>query len=298
MKKILMTGGTGLVGTELVEHYLNNDSEIYILTRSDRSSDEPLIHYINWSEDNWEQDLPQIDIVINLAGASLNERWTEEHKAAIMNSRIESTNRLYHYFEKQNYAPKVLFNASAVGYYPPSKVVSYDEDDQFLSHDFLSTVVERWEQTALLFDKLGTRVLLGRFGVILSDKGGALPTMVKPYQFFIGGPLGSGKQWMSWIHMEDLIKSITTLIDHEAFKGVYNLCSPHPVQQNDLGRSIGKAIHRPHLIPAPKFALRLILGEQSTIILDVQKVFPKKLLEQGFEFEFPNIDDAINNLLE
>lgn len=298
MKKILMTGGTGLVGSALVAHYLNTDSEIYILTRSDRTSDEPFVHYINWSEDGWEEYLPQIDIVINLAGASLNNRWTPEHKEAIMKSRIESTKRLYDYFEKQNYAPQVLFNASAVGYYPPSKVVSYDEYDQFLSHDFLSTVVERWEQTAWLFDKLGTRVVIGRFGVILSSEGGALPTMVKPYQFFVGGPLGSGKQWMSWIHIDDLVKGITTLIQNEQFKGVYNLCSPHPVQQDELGKSIGKAIHRPHLLPVPKFALRLLLGEQSTVILDVQKVFPKKLQEQNFEFEYPYIDDAIGHLLK
>nr|WP_263314394.1 TIGR01777 family oxidoreductase [Mammaliicoccus sp. Marseille-Q6498] len=298
MKNILITGGTGLVGTELVHHYLKGDYEIFILTRSDKASDNTRIHYINWKKDGWESLVPHIDIVVNLAGANLTQRWSPEHKDAIMNSRIESTRRLYDYFKKQNYAPKVLFNASAVGYYPPSKVVSYDENDQFLSHDFLSTVVERWEQTAMLFEKLGTRVVIGRFGVVLSEKSGALPTMAKPYQFFIGGPLGSGEQWMSWIHIDDLIKGITTLISGNDNEGVFNMCSPNPVQQKEMGKAIGKVLHRPNLMPVPAFVLRLLLGEQSTIILNVQKVFPKRLLEQHFHFEHANIEEAMEDLLK
>lgn len=178
-------------------------------------------------------------------------RWTEDSKETIMNSRIESTNRLFKFFEAQDYAPEVLFNASAVGYYPPSKVVSYDEYDQFLSHDFLSTVVERWEETALLFKELGTRVVIGRFGIILSNKGGALTTMVKPYKFFVGGSLGSGEQWMSWIHLEDLKEAITTLINNKDKQGVYNICSPNPVRQKVLGKTIAQTINRPHFLPGP-----------------------------------------------
>ncbi|WP_323703460.1 TIGR01777 family oxidoreductase [Mammaliicoccus sp. Dog046] len=297
MDNILITGGTGLVGTELVQHYLNSNSEIYVLTRSDLKTSESRVHYINWSKENWEEHIPRINIVINLAGANLNQRWTAEHKAAIMNSRVESTQRLYDYFAKQGYGPEVLFNASAVGYYPPSKIVSYDEYDQFVAHDYLSTVASRWEQTARLFENIGTRVVVGRFGVVLSNKGGALPTMAKPYQFFVGGSLGSGEQWMSWIHIADLIKGITTLIDTQDSKGVYNMCSPNPVRQKDLGKAIGKVMHRPHWLPAPAIALKILLGEQSTIILDVQKVNPKRLGEQHFEFDFPEIESAMRDLL-
>ncbi|HBV04462.1 TIGR01777 family oxidoreductase [Mammaliicoccus lentus] len=297
MKRILITGGTGLVGSELVDYYLANNDEVYVLTRSDRDSNNTSLYYINWSKENWEKAIPKIDVVINLAGASLMNRWTEDSKETIMNSRIESTNRLFKFFEAQDYAPEVLFNASAVGYYPPSKVVSYDEYDQFLSHDFLSTVVERWEETALLFKELGTRVVIGRFGIILSNKGGALTTMVKPYKFFVGGSLGSGEQWMSWIHLEDLKEAITTLINNKDKQGVYNICSPNPVRQKVLGKTIAQTINRPHFLPGPKFALRAVLGEQSTMILDVQRVFPKKLLEMRFPFKYPEIDEAIKDLL-
>lgn len=188
---IVITGGTGLVGTNLVNK-LKEQYDIYVLTRSNRKNKEN-ITYINWAENDWEKEMPEdVYAVINLAGASLQKRWTKEHKKAIISSRVDSTKRLYNYF-KHNKAPEVLYNASAVGYYTPSKTKTYDENDICAPNDFLSNVVSLWEGYANYFKKLGTRVVIGRFGVIFSNKGGALPLMMKPYQFFVGGPIGDGQ---------------------------------------------------------------------------------------------------------
>lgn len=292
---IVVTGGTGLLGTELV-NTLKEQYDIFVLTRSERKNRDN-ITYINWSKEDWEKEMPEdVYAVINLAGSSLQKRWTTKHKKSIISSRVKSTKRLYDYF-KNNKAPQVLFNASAVGYYTPSKTKTYDENDTCIPNDFLSEVVSLWEGYANYFKTLGTRVVIGRFGVIFSDKGGALPLMIKPYQFFLGGPVGDGAQWFSWVHVDDVVNAIKTLISSDQYKGVFNITSPNPLTQNSLGEAIGEELKRPHWFPVPKFVLKIMLGEQSDMILNTQKVLPTKLLSKNFKFQFPTAEDALKDLL-
>ncbi|MBI5971827.1 TIGR01777 family oxidoreductase [Staphylococcus caledonicus] len=299
MKKYLITGGTGMVGSHLVNEIKKQDAHITILTRSDKQSDEPKVSYINWSKDGWEDQVPNdINIVINLAGATLNKRWTPSYKQLIMKSRIESTQALVNLFAERQHKPDVLFNASAMGYYPPSLHHTYTEKYQTLPFDFLSDVVYQWERFAKGFEDFGTRVILGRFSVILSDDGGALQTMKLPYKFFVGGKLGSGSQWYSWIHIDDLVQAILFTIDNQAARGPFNMASPLPERQNLFGYTLARVMHKPHETWAPSLAMRAVLGEMSTVVLDTQKVLPNKLDALGYKFKYPNLKLALEDLIK
>ncbi|MBY7665651.1 MULTISPECIES: TIGR01777 family oxidoreductase [Staphylococcus] len=299
MTNILISGGTGLVGRHLVDELLKaTDNIIYILTRSARTSEHPRVTYINWQKVQWEDQVPDIDIVINLAGASLNKRWTDAHKQLMMTSRIQATHALFELFENRTHQPNILFNASAMGYYPPSKKDAYTENYKTLPHDFLSEIVYQWEREADHFSTLGTRVIKGRFGLILSDQGGALPMMALPYQYGVGGKVGDGKQWYSWIHLNDLVQSILFLIKHPDAQGVYNLNAPLPETQNDFGIALGRALHRPHYTRVPGFMLRVMLGEMSTLILDTQYMVPERIQMLGFKFEYPELNSALQAIYQ
>lgn len=298
MKQYLITGGTGMVGSHLVKEIKKTDAHITILTRQDKTSNESKITYVNWSKEGWQNDVPDIDVVINLAGATLNKRWTKSHKQVMMVSRIQSTQALYELFESRTQKPKVLFNASAMGYYPPDLYYSYTELYQTLPFDFLSDIVYQWERFANKFKDFGTRVVLGRFGLILSDTGGALQTMELPHRFYVGGKLGSGQQWYSWIHIDDLIRGIIFTIDNKDAHGPFNLTAPIPERQNLFGYTLARAMHKPHETWAPKLAMRLVLGEMSTVVLDTQKVLPNKLHALGFEFKFNNLKNALDDLVK
>ena len=189
------------------------------------------------------------------------------------------------------------FNASAMGYYPQDLYYSYTELYKTLPFDFLSDIVYQWERFANKFKHFGTRVLLGRFGLILSDDGGALQTMEMLYRFYVGGKLGSGQQWYSWIHIDDLIRAILFTIENKEAQGPFNLTAPIPERQNLFGYTLARAMHKPHETWAPKLAMRLILGEMSTIVLDTQKVLPNKLHALGFEFKYNNLRNALDDLV-
>ena len=297
MKRYLITGGTGMVGSHLVNEIKNTDAQITILTRQDKMSYHPNIMYVNWSKEGWQQKVPEIDVVINLAGATLNKRWTQSHKQDMMVSRIQSTQALYELFEARSKKPEILFNASAMGYYPQDLYYSYTELYKTLPFDFLSDIVYQWERFANKFKHFGTRVLLGRFGLILSDDGGALQTMEMLYRFYVGGKLGSGQQWYSWIHIDDLIRAILFTIENKEAQGPFNLTAPIPERQNLFGYTLARAMQKPHETWAPKLAMRLILGEMSTIVLDTQKVLPNKLHALGFEFKYNNLRNALDDLV-
>ena len=298
MKRYLITGGTGMVGSHLVNEIKQTDAHITILTRQDKTSNHPKITYINWSKEGWQHQVPDIDIVINLAGATLNKRWTSSHKQAMMLSRIQSTQTLFELFETREHKPEVLFNASAMGYYPPDLFTSYTELYQTLPFDFLSEIVYQWERFANKFKQFGTRVVLGRFGLILSDDGGALEMMKLPYRLYVGGKLGSGRQWYSWIHIDDLIRGILFTIDYDNAEGPFNLTAPIPERQNLFGYTLARAMHKPHETWAPKLILRTVLGQMSTVILDTQKVLPNKLHALGFEFKYNNLRNALDDLIK
>lgn len=297
MTNYLISGGTGMVGRHLVNTLIqNNTNHVYILSRQSHQSDNTQVSYINWHETNWETNVPNIDVVINLAGATLNKRWTKEHKQLMMTSRLQSTRALYELFKNRTQKPSILFNASAMGYYPPSHTTVYTEQFKTLPHDILSEIVYQWERQASYFESLGTRVIYGRFGLILSQEGGALPMIQMPYQFMVGGKIGSGKQPYSWIHIDDLVRAILFLIDNPNASGPYNLTAPLPEAQNQFGKILGKVLNKPHYTYVPAFIMQLTLGEMSKLILDTQHVLPERLTHEGFRFEYPTLESALNNL--
>lgn len=295
---IVIAGGTGFVGKRLSTLLVQQGHKVIILTRNS-SSIQGNIQYVQWldARSHPEEHLENVDAFVNLAGVSLNEgRWTSTRKKAIYNSRIDATNEIIRIIEKLSVKPKVLFNASAVGIYPISTTETYTEDSKNFANDFLGMVVQQWEHHAEKAKKLGVRVVLGRFGVILGKESGALPLMALPYKLFAGGTVGSGKQWLSWIHVEDVARAILHAITHEAIAGPMNVTAPNPMRMREFGQTIGKVLGRPHWMPVPGFAMKLALGEQSQLVLEGQRVLPNVLLQNQFEFKYPTLEQALKEI--
>lgn len=296
--KIAIAGGTGMVGKKVTKLLLNLGHEVIILTRGKQRT-ENNITYVQWLKNGAqpEKQLEQIDALINLAGVSLNEgRWTIEQKQKIYNSRMESTDELIRILQALEHKPSVFINASAVGIYPVSESTIYTESSTEKANDFLGTVVTNWEQKALQAESLGIRTCLTRFGVILAKGEGALPMMVLPYQLGVGGTIGSGQQWLSWIHIEDVVRAIAFVIEHDTLSGPINFTSPNIKRMKAFGQSIGKALNRPHWFPVPSPLLKLVLGEKSILVLEGQHVVPEKLLQANFTFHYVSVEDAIRDL--
>lgn len=292
---ILITGGTGLVGSALINTIQRKyeHAHIYITTRSAKQNSND-ITYINWEQVDWYQNIQHLDLVINLAGASLNNRWTKEYKETIIKSRVESTEKLIPLFKSLNKKP-FFISASAVGYYPASKSLTYDEADTFKPFDFLSKTIYLWEQSAHKVEALGVDTAICRFGVVFSNQGGALPLMIKPYQFFVGGNIGDGHQPYSWIHIDDLAESMLYIYDKQ-LTGIFNMTSPQPVTQQQLGTTIARVIHRPHWTKVPNKVMDIVLGEQSVMVTKGQSVLPDHLLQAGYTFKYPTVQLALEQL--
>lgn len=296
--KIAITGGTGFVGEELTRLLLDRGDEVYILTRKPKRATDK-ITYVKWlSQDAVpEKQLEGIDAIVNLAGASINDgRWSEEQKKLIYTSRMDATNELLRIIHKLEKKPKVLVNASAVGIYPPSETVTYTEASADLGSDFLAQTVRDWEILAARAGKYGLRVACGRFGIILGKEDGALPLMALPYKLFAGGTVGSGKQWLSWIHVRDVARALAFALDQDQLRGAFNVTAPHPKQMKDFGKEIAHALARPHWIPVPSIALKTALGDKSQLVLEGQRVLPTVLEQHGFQFKFPNLRSALADI--
>ncbi len=301
---ILITGGTGLVGSRLTEVLVEERNHVYILSRSDHSDDHPFIHYVKYNPNDiddlsWADELPvNIDAVYNFAGASLQKMWTDSHKEEIMDSRINTTRLLHNWALNSEIKPGVLINASAVGYYPTSEHVSFTEEDVFQPSNFLSGVVSVWEKEALEFQELGTRVVLSRFGLILDKDDGVLPLMALPFKFGAGGNIGTGQQFYSWIHLEDLINSLLYVLAVDEFEGPVNMTSPVPLRQEQFAKYLGMALAKPTIVKTPGFLFKTVLGDQSMLIIKGQKVIPQKLLANEFKFNYPTLDVALDNIYD
>ncbi|MDQ1147329.1 uncharacterized protein (TIGR01777 family) [Bacillus sp. SORGH_AS 510] len=298
--KIAIAGGTGFVGRALVDELSTYEYEIVILTRrAMKTSEKANIRYSQWLTDNANpvRDLQNTDIFINLAGEPINSgRWTEERKSKILSSRIEAVDAVLDIINQLDRKPQALINASAIGIYGTSDNEVFTENTERLGSDFLADTVIKWEQEASKASSLQIRTVLCRFGIIIEKDAGALPKMLLPYKLCIGGNIGSGKQWMSWIHLRDVVKGIIFAIENEQIQGPINFTAPQPVIMNDFGKTLAQVLHRPHWLPVPSFALRLLLGEMSTLVVDGQKVLPKKLLDHGFQFQYPNLKMALKNI--
>jgi uncharacterized protein (TIGR01777 family) len=234
--------------------------------------------------------------VINLAGASIFSKWTEEHKKAIRESRVNTTRNIVEGIPSRPERPFTLFSTSAVGYYGFCGDEELVEDSP-PGNDFLARIAKEWEGEALKAREKGARVVITRFGIVMGEKGRALRQMIPLFKKYIGGPIGSGKQWFSWVHIKDLVEAFTFLLKHPEISGPVNVCSPNPVRNKDLAKALGKALHKPSFIPSPGFMVKLVLGEFGSVILEGQRVIPRRLLENGFVFQYPDIDKALQSIV-
>lgn len=295
--KIAITGGTGFVGRALTELLQQKGHDVFILSRSaNQKTDNVTI--INWLTNNAhpEKDLEGIDAIVNLAGESINNgRWTEAQKKKIYESRMQATDEILRIIKVLSQKPKVLVNASAIGIYPASNERIYTEQSSIIGTDFLAKTVDDWEQKAKIAEQLGIRVAFGRFGIILGKSEGALPLMALPYKMFVGGPVGSGQNWMSWVHVEDVANALLFAIEHD-IHGPFNVAAPNAKKMSDFGILLAKVLKRPHYFPVPSFALKLALGEKSQLVLDGQHVVPEVLKEKGFAFKFPDLTSALTDI--
>lgn len=300
--KILITGATGLIGTELVALLLQNGVTVHYLTTSKKKIEsKPNYHGFFWNPNQGiidENALMGVDAIIHLAGATISKRWTTKYKQEIIESRILSSNVLYKALKDNPNTVKQIVSASAIGIYPDSLTKLYTEENTEVDESFLGKVVMKWEESVNKFKTLNIKVAKIRTGLVLSNKGGALPEMEKPIKLGFGSPFGSGKQIQSWIHMQDLVELYLFAVQHE-LDGAYNAVAPNPVTNKKLTQEIAAVLNKPLFMPnIPKFLMALVLGEMHTILFASQNVSNEKIESEGFKFQYKQVDKALKNLLE
>lgn len=298
--KIAIAGGTGLIGKALVDYLHKSGHEVIILTRQKQSypsSGNP--RYITWLNNDSStivEELTEVDAFINLAGSTINTRWTDKGKDQIVESRLHVVEEIYRLIRDLPIKPKVLINASAVGFYGTSEERTFTERSIKPGTDFLAQTVVKWESAVRKIEDLGVRTVYCRFGVVLDSNAGALPQMVMPYRLFIGGTIGNGRQWLSWIHIQDVVRGIVFAIEYNEVRGPVNFTAPEPVQMQEFGKTIATVLNRPHWLPLPGFALKMLLGEMSLLVLEGQRVLPEALLHHGFSFQYPHLSPALKDI--
>jgi uncharacterized protein (TIGR01777 family) len=301
---IFMTGGTGFVGSMLARDLAKRGHEITILTRPGERRPKGIEgSSINFFEGDparkglWQEKASRCEVVVNLAGASIFSRWNSETKKAIRESRVLTTRHLIDAIAMRHGRETTLLSTSAVGYYGFHGDEVLNERDAAGS-DFLATVAAEWETEALAASKFGARVVICRFGIVLGKGGGAINQMIPLFKYWMGSPLGSGRQWFSWIHERDLLNIFSFLLENPRIQGPVNCSSPNPVQNRDLTKALAKALGKPLILPAvPSFMLRLMLGEFGDILLKGQRVYPDRLMEEGFDFRFADIGEALRDIV-
>ncbi|HCQ21174.1 MAG: multidrug MFS transporter [Aphanizomenon flos-aquae LD13] len=304
--KIAISGATGFVGSRLVAKLHAEGHRILVLTRNTTFAQKvfppqafpnlEIIAYTPIVSGAWQDTIAGCDGVVNLAGEPIAEgRWTPERKQEILNTRKLGTQKIVEAIAKSQPQPSVLVNTSAIGYYGTSETASFDEDSTN-GKDFLAQVCQEWEAEARKVKDTNVRLVILRFGIILGN-GGALGKMITPFKLFAGGPIGTGQQWFSWIHLDDIVSLIIQALTKSTMEGVYNGTAPQPVSMNDLSTTMGKVMNRPSWLPVPGFAIEAILGDGAKVVLEGQQVLPKRTLESGFEYQYPNLQSALTQIL-
>jgi uncharacterized protein (TIGR01777 family) len=297
--KVLITGGLGFIGRHLCNLFLSRGEQVTAV--GFRSQQNSISHdsfdYISADTSQkgpWLEALEDSDVVINLAGKTIFKRWTETYKQLIYDSRILTTRNLVEAMPENK---EIVFcSTSATGYYGAGGENILSEDSPN-GDDFLATVGRDWESEALRAEKKGIRVVITRFSIVLGQDGGIMAKMMPAFRSFLGGPLGDGRQWFPWMHMDDLLSAFVFLIENQKLRGAFNLCSPNPVRNQDFVRALGRVLKRPAFMPAPAFMIRLLMGELGAVIMCSQRAVPQRLLEHGFHFEYPDIEAAIKNII-
>ena len=309
MTAILVTGATGFVGKPLVDALLASGATVTALSRDrERAAAQmpgaTVVEADIESAGEWTRALAGADAVVHLAGENISgSRWNARQKQKIRDSRVESTARLVDALAALSAAerPKTLVSASGIDYYGFAKRGTLGEDDDVTESDppgdsFLARVCRDAEREAARAETMGVRVVRTRFGLVLGPGGGALGKLMAPFKFFAGGRIGSGDQWFSWIHLEDVVGVIRTVIDDPRYVGPVNVVAPQALRQRELAKALGKALHRPSVVPTPAFAVKLAVGEMGEYILEGRKVVPRALEQLGYTFSRPTIQDALRDL--
>lgn len=304
--KVAIAGATGFVGSRLVERLHSEGHQVLVLARdSERArrvfpaSAYPNLEIVGYTpaeSGDWLHSIEGCDGVVNLAGVPIaEERWTAARQQAILDSRKLTTAKLVEAIALANPKPSVFVSASAIGYYGTSETAEFEENS-LGGDDFLATVCKEWESAAQPVKNAGTRLVILRLGIVLG-MGGALAKMVPAFRLFAGGPIGTGKQWFSWIHRDDVVNLILYALQNPQVEGVLNATAPNPVRMNELCETLGEILKRPSWLPVPSFALELLLGDGAKVVLEGQQVLPKRTLVSGFQYEYPTLKLALEEIL-
>ncbi|MEO1592529.1 MAG: TIGR01777 family oxidoreductase [Cyanobacteria bacterium J06632_22] len=304
--KVAVTGATGFVGSGLVQQLQAEGHSIKVLTRNpDRArrmfpegvfSNVTVVPYTPTESGPWQTEISGCDGVINLAGEPISERWTPERKQAILKSRQVGTEKLVEAIAKADQKPAVMVSASAVGFYGTSETAEFYETSAPVEEDFLSEICQKWEAAAAPVKAQGTRLVIVRIGIVLGT-GGAIGKMLTPFRLYAGGPIGTGRQWFSWIHRDDLVRLFIQGLTDERMSGVYNGTAPHPVRMSDLCNTLGQVMNRPSWLPVPDFVIEALLGDGAKVVLEGQKVLPERTQATGFSFKYPKVEPALREIV-
>jgi len=300
--RVIITGGSGLIGRALTTDLAGNSHEVIVLSRRPERiiglpAEARVERWDGRTAEGWCSLADGAGAIVNLAGENISSgRWTDERKRNILQSRLNAGRAVAQAVEAVTNKPRVIIQASGIGYYGPCSDEEITEETP-PGHDFLAGIAVEWEPSTASVEALGVRRAVIRTGVVLSIEGGALPRMLLPFRFFVGGRLGGGRQWFPWIHIADEVGAIRFLIENEDASGPFNLSAPIPLTNTEFSHLLGQQLRRPAFISTPEFALRLLFGEMATAILDGQRAMPKRLLQLGFRFRFPEAGPALRDLL-
>lgn len=300
--RVIITGGTGMIGRQLAASLVKDGHQAIALSRDPQRHQRKVpegVELVAWdaqSAQGWGELADGADAIVNLVGENLSARlWSPAQKRRIRESRLNGGTAIVEAIRQAKRKPKVVIQASGVNYYGPcgNEIIT---EDRSAGSDFLSQVCVDWEGSTAEVEKMGVRRAIIRSGVVLDKKEGALPRFLLQFRLFAGGPLGNGRQWLSWIHPNDEINAIRFLIEHQEANGPFNLASPNPKNNRDFGKAIGRVLHRPALIPVPALAIKLVFGEMSIVVLKGQRAVPQKLIKLGFNFSYPEIQEALKDV--
>ena len=306
--KIAVTGATGFVGTRLVERLIDEGHDVKVFTRDAQKakrvfaaakykSSIEFVAYTPMESGDWQKEVSGCDRVANLAGEPISERWTAERKQRILNSRKLGTRKLVEAIAQADPKPTALVSGSAIGYYGTSESAEFFETSEPVENDFLSQVCQAWEAEANKAKDAGVRVAIIRTGIVLGDGGGAIAKMLTPFKLYAGGPIGSGRQWFSWIHIDDLVSLYLKALLDSSMQGVYNGTAPNPLRMKAFCETIGEVLDRPSWLPVPDFAIEALLGDGAVVVLKGQKVLPERTQATGFSFDYDEAKDAIKQVV-
>jgi uncharacterized protein (TIGR01777 family) len=295
--KILVTGGTGFIGQHLISNRIKKGDEVFCYTRDASKVKEIFGESVTPVVEMPPKDDLEVDAVVNLAGEPIaDKRWSNERKLLLRESRINLTAGLVDWIKGLERKPEVLISGSAIGYYGSVAGDQKLNESAQATQGFTHSLCQDWENEALKAEELGVRVCLIRTGIVLGS-GGALAKMYLPFKMGLGGPIGKGNQWMSWIHVDDEVDVIEMLLTHSQLSGAFNLTAPNAVTNREFSKTFGKVMHRPAILPMPGYAIKLLLGDGAELLLEGQRVYPEKLLEIGYKFKYESLSDALENIV-